>query len=956
MTPQQRHQFLELQQLMQHRHRQLEHNVGSGIPAMGKGKEVDTDAEVTSDPEPCSVTDLKMPDQRQRVAQFEHIRRWRERTSQQAGEPKAEVPHSIALPTFPSGAPSTSVGPQLQDVDTKLPLPLPYRARICVPSSPIPSSHEAVTDYQKQISLLEEQNKKRLVMAGGSNHALQDYQMQRMLLEQQDKKRRMMAMQERMATDQQSPYSRAEYQAHLLELEQQSRRRLEMARAEQLACEKEDAFGHQLRREILGDHNGAGVREVTDTYAEIGVSIARPGSQMSDLSPVETRSLQRCHAYNSSSEPGLDHAQSSKPQMPWPTWRATGTTGPIHSLSGTGSPGRNGESDTATSTSQKEEDDADDNKGNDDKKINSDQADDGSSENGANDGLNQFDFCDDEESQSSKSDSAIFTPFSNVSINKDENDDAKSVNSTSSSSSGSSSDSSEDLPPHVHNENCRTEKPYFILHQIHCHPLSRWKRPLGTRLFTDPPALLDGHMTDSNGFSDVHAFLKDHAKEKFLFLVIRHHTCPCVIVKEKERGVIRPLYDNRPTDDICTQSQHLEELFRDISVYHPNPLGTFFAGLPRSRYCPPPPPPPGFPPPAPVMPPGRQGSPGTPGSHASPPASFQTVASACSRAEISWLDRPAATPMGPSDSEYSKIQPARQHLQRDGIYREQFLIDHVNELRDCVRSMANKKQTSQEEQDKIEAGKALLDYIESDASFTDELDGSHQMFSLGVVDATSIHHLFRENDIVVARYLEAGDIETHMAIVLTRPVTIPHQASSCGQQRYTNPINFSGWRWRFDGMKLERRAQTFDVRFPILEDEGPLMITDLPVYPLRFASNEVKDELRNAGEEFWSMFAGQKGPVHVSGEGWNMERTWKYPRDSRFMVDYETYVRSHPNSPWMGLAWTCPDGLSAWWDNYPITIPAAQEYLPDECAMLIYPEVIAFGLNSKLQWSKQTSL
>ncbi|KAL6900077.1 von Willebrand factor type A domain-containing protein [Trichoderma evansii] len=69
-------------------------------------------------------------------------------------------------------------------------------------------SPEALQDYQMQLMLLEQQNKKRLVMrreAPESNHALQDYQMDGRLLEQKKKKSLMMARQQQQQQQQQSP-------------------------------------------------------------------------------------------------------------------------------------------------------------------------------------------------------------------------------------------------------------------------------------------------------------------------------------------------------------------------------------------------------------------------------------------------------------------------------------------------------------------------------------------------------------------------------------------------------------------------------------------------------------------------------------------------------------------------------------------------------------------------------
>ena len=76
---------------------------------------------------------------------------------------------------------------------------------------PVTQNH-ALQDYQMQLMLLEQQNKKRLLMAPREqqnqaapvtrNHALEGYQMQLMLLEQQNKKRLLMAQREQQASSQ----------------------------------------------------------------------------------------------------------------------------------------------------------------------------------------------------------------------------------------------------------------------------------------------------------------------------------------------------------------------------------------------------------------------------------------------------------------------------------------------------------------------------------------------------------------------------------------------------------------------------------------------------------------------------------------------------------------------------------------------------------------------------------
>ncbi|KAJ8060189.1 hypothetical protein OCU04_010533 [Sclerotinia nivalis] len=87
------------------------------------------------------------------------------------------------------------------------------------PQMNIRSDEHAQQYYQKQLMLLEEQNKERLMMAQQDQG---DYQMQLMLLEGQNKERLMMAQQDQ-----------GDYQMQLMLLEGQNRKRLMMARLEQ---------------------------------------------------------------------------------------------------------------------------------------------------------------------------------------------------------------------------------------------------------------------------------------------------------------------------------------------------------------------------------------------------------------------------------------------------------------------------------------------------------------------------------------------------------------------------------------------------------------------------------------------------------------------------------------------------------------------------------------------------
>ncbi|KAJ4352532.1 uncharacterized protein N0V89_007881 [Didymosphaeria variabile] len=156
----------------------------------------------------------------------------------------------------PAGSPYTSIGltPQvrpfpsiahagLQRSDAPRPHFAPVAGPAQIPHTQPSSGNHAPQDYQMQLMLLDQQNKKRLLMAkqerdGNDSHTPdqgqhepQDYQMQLMLLEQQNKKRLLMARPEQDGNK--SNTILQGQQMHLMILEQQNKKRLLMARQEQ---------------------------------------------------------------------------------------------------------------------------------------------------------------------------------------------------------------------------------------------------------------------------------------------------------------------------------------------------------------------------------------------------------------------------------------------------------------------------------------------------------------------------------------------------------------------------------------------------------------------------------------------------------------------------------------------------------------------------------------------------
>ncbi|TAQ88832.1 hypothetical protein B7494_g2824 [Chlorociboria aeruginascens] len=156
--------------------------------------------------------------------------------------------HTLPALTSSSGNCSKTLNPQednqLQSVQSSRAPTFPlvdtpqYEQQYTRPHiNPSGYDHPVMQDYERQLHILEQQNKKRLMVARreqehndlpplnpstDNNHLPNDYQMQLLQLEQQNKKRLMMARQDNLQ----------DYQILLLQLEHQNKKRLIMARQE----------------------------------------------------------------------------------------------------------------------------------------------------------------------------------------------------------------------------------------------------------------------------------------------------------------------------------------------------------------------------------------------------------------------------------------------------------------------------------------------------------------------------------------------------------------------------------------------------------------------------------------------------------------------------------------------------------------------------------------------------
>ena len=121
------------------------------------------------------------------------------------------------------------------------------------------------------------------------------------------------------------------------------------------------------------------------------------------------------------------------------------------------------------------------------------------------------------------------------------------------------------------------------------------------------------------------------------------------------------------------------------------------------------------------------------------------------------------------------------------------------------------------------------------------------------------------------------------------------------------------WSWKSNGSAFLRKKHFIDVIAPQFDDEQ-VEIRDFPVVPLAWKPLEVRSHLELRGRKHWSF----RSQSYVSYSGWNVSHDQYYASrleihstlqlellklltcrkqpDSRFMIDYQTYLKLHPHA------------------------------------------------------------
>jgi AAA+ superfamily predicted ATPase len=222
--------------------------------------------------------------------------------------------------------------------------------------------------------------------------------------------------------------------------------------------------------------------------------------------------------------------------------------------------------------------------------------------------------------------------------------------------------------------------------------------------------------------------------------------------------------------------------------------------------------------------------------------------------------------------------------------------------------------------------------------FGAEYSCADNMMSSGIITRQYIKYLFKPDQLVLSKedrsesaYLttswpEFSDVQQQRKI-LQMYKTGPTERDV---DEYTI-CSFEGWSWLFHG-SFETKSVILDLRLPKSELEE-LCITDLNVYPLRYASESVQTRLERRGKILWSC----RFRRLVSYQSERSVADAQEAEEERYIVDLETFKKLHPFSP---SVISGRDDLGTEMMNSPN--PPNKEFL-----MLLPSEVKGFNLREK---------
>ncbi|KAJ5587678.1 ATPase AAA-type core [Penicillium hispanicum] len=189
------------------------------------------------------------------------------------------------------------------------------------------------------------------------------------------------------------------------------------------------------------------------------------------------------------------------------------------------------------------------------------------------------------------------------------------------------------------------------------------------------------------------------------------------------------------------------------------------------------------------------------------------------------------------------------------------LVTRIYHYRSLREDPTTAKSLDQQSRDLVIS---LIEFMET--IFGQEYDEADALFSKGLVTRSHVPKLFTAQDLLVTT----------------------EQGQLCAYTLDSFPgdsLKLFCWAWGFDGQFWRHRI-VLSVESPDTED--PIDITDLPVYPLKYATTDVQELLQSRGRQFWSLRNG--GYVSYTPTGIRKDTQTNKPR---YMVDVTTYQELH---------------------------------------------------------------
>ncbi|CAO2649162.1 Nn.00g101110.m01.CDS01 [Neocucurbitaria sp. VM-36] len=213
---------------------------------------------------------------------------------------------------------------------------------------------------------------------------------------------------------------------------------------------------------------------------------------------------------------------------------------------------------------------------------------------------------------------------------------------------------------------------------------------------------------------------------------------------------------------------------------------------------------------------------------------------------------------------------------------------------------------------------ALLGYME--AKYGKEYEEADRLFGARRVDQTHVLKLFKPNDLVVSDKFE-------------RPAAFVLQEWPYMDNEYHLTLNC--WSFQTNGHRFVRKRTVLKMG-PI--EPKSTAIHHLPIYPLKYATPDVRMSIQAQGEKQWEL----RHATQITYKGRNVNNDECYP-DARFMIDHRMYRKMHESARAFQF-----NEVSIRYPFDRMALSLDNEQKPSDTSLLLLPpDIYGFYLNEK---------